>query len=213
MPYRNDRIGPHPVLDLDLTNPSWPTEWSGNFDTDDAPNNGSPVMHFRSATVREDHDQVTWIKNQTINLSSAQAIGFGCALEGASPGDSDLGMLWGGHASLLVEADADEVSLGVLCGRLASSTVDVTRTAANNTITNPHFLRWNSGNNGVWQSVNWSGSFVSADFDDDGFGTNPMAFGVLINNHGSTAATIGSMILSVSFQRYNSDLRIFEPSR
>lgn len=204
--YRLNRIGPYPILDLDRSAITWPAAWTTatNWNLADAAQTAR-APHFRSATVRDDQDHVTWNAAIAMALADANAISFGVAISGSI----ERPMHFQGHASL-VGSHGAALECNIWCGRLDAATVSVDYGAAANNV--PYWYNLACSKTQVIQ-VDWNGSFLVVDEDDDGFGTYPFVLGATILNNTGGAATIEGMQCSLSLMRYVSDYDTLDPSR
>ena len=131
--YLPNRIGPYPVLDHGRTLQGWPTEWNtaGNFDAvDSSITDLSP--QFETATVRDDHDEATWIADTDMSLAANRVVSLAVAISGEHL--NEKAMTFSGHVSLVGRAVGAKLSAEVFCGVLASSTISVSRTTEVNSL-------------------------------------------------------------------------------
>lgn len=207
--YRLDRIGPWPVLDVDLAEFVWPTEWNVNFDNVDS-GYASIKPHFRSATVRDDFEQLH-VMEGSVALAANQGMTFAIAINGEA--ENDLPMMYSYHASLcwVMSAPASwQAQIGI--GRLDSASVDVNRAATNNNIANPYFLHSDGSDTGS-AGVRHEGQVILSDVEADGYGTNPICLFARMVNGENTVMDVGDLCLSLSMFRYTADYDTFDPSR
>lgn len=207
--YRPNRVGPWPVVDLDLTIPSWPTEWNTNFNNVDV-GVGTLAPHFYSATVKDDYDAFTWFRS-TSQLAADNSVSFAVAVNGEALNDQGSLLSFDGTFGF-ARAAAAQRTINFFVGRLGASTVDVVRTAANNSVANPYFLE-SVGSNVGSGGLKCSGSLVHVDSGADGHGSNPIVFGVQLVNPDTGAMDMENILVSLSLHKYNGDLPIFDARR
>lgn len=214
--FRPDRIGlrTSPIVDLDLARLAWPTEWNTNLDAVDVARGSPPGPHFRSATVRDDFDQLSVIGEGSVSFASDQHFSLGVAINGEDL--NELGVRYSGHISAYASLDSASLEVGVAgwIGRLDSSAVDVARGAVNNAVSNPIYLPGhNAGPSHINIGYSWEGTVLAVDQDEDGFGSNPVVLGVSLYNNDSAATSLAHLAISMSLFRWKSDLQVFDPNR
>ena len=214
--FRPDRIGlrTSPIVDLDLARLAWPTEWNTNLDAVDAVRGSAPAPHFRSATVREDFDQLSVIGEGSVSFASDQHFSLGVAIDGEAL--NELGVRYSGHIGAYVSLDSASLEVGIVgwIGRLDASSVDVARGAANNLVSNPIYLPGrNAGPSHISIGYSWEGTVLAVDQAEDGFGSNPVVLGVTLQNNDSAATSLAHLNISLSLFRWASDIQVFDPNR
>lgn len=208
--YRPPLIGPYPLLDLDRAALAWPTAWNtaGNFNAVDTLTAAAKAPHFWSATVQEQYDFVAWVADVAMTLADGNAMSFGVCVSGTH--EAGKPMVYSGHVALSFDSPCQ---VDVWCARLTGSTVDVTRTAANNAVDSPLQLQHQVIYYANHTTGGWQGSFVSMDQEDDGFDTDPVVLGCTLLNDTGGVATIENLSVTMSLHRYAEDIQSFEPAR
>lgn len=208
--YRPNRIGPWPLLDLDRVLATWPVDWNTNFNAADS-GLTDVKPHMELATVRDDYDQVCW-KRDDVQLVATQSMTFGVCISGEAPNNKPVMLTVAGGLSLAAATVINaEASFGI--GRLDSSSVDVTRNAANNNISVPHVLR-GAGDTEGFLNLDYIGQVGVIDLAADGFGSNPICFFCRMRNLDAAAGWDWlDFSLSLHISRYVSDVDMFDPNR
>lgn len=211
--YRPNRIGPYPTVDLDRTESGWSGDWNPNLDSADHSRTAAPHLHVRSATVREDYDQATWIATAQSSLADNMAFGLGAAINGQAKSDG-MGHLFCGHVSAVLCCSADQLGAArVVIGRAVNSALSVVRTDVGNELDSFTYLPANVQRDAHTLHVGWQGCVVQTDQDADGFGTNPILLGVQLVNLAGAAITFEYFAVSVTLQKYVEEIQIFDPVR
>ena len=212
--YRPNRIGPHPVFDLDAALLSWPAEWAANFNTGDHDNQGAPRIHVGSATLREDYDQVTWIAANDVILAADNAIAFGVAIDGNFQEGGNLGHLYCGHVSAVAGLASGTDLLAVpIIGRCNSSTVIVDRTGAGNVFGNVCYLPGESFLSAGMSRCSWQGCIAQGNLGAAALGTNPVMLGGLFVNYAGASVTFEYLVVTATIHKYVAELQVFDPVR
>ena len=161
--YRPNRIGPWPVLDPSLAGLTWPSDWNTNFDGPDSGLSDDAVFpQVRSATVRDDFDQfMLGMTDLGSILATNQMMSFAVAVNGLM--ESTRPMLLSGHVFASVHSSLDDVLLAAWCGRADAASLSVTRTSAQNEVSNPQWLPGVCTVAAAGAQLSWSGSFVIED--------------------------------------------------
>ena len=214
--YRPNRIGPHPVLDFEIGQTAWPTDWNTNFNGPDSSITSQAVYpQVLSATVPEDYGQVAWsAEDASIQLSTLQQVAWGVPVSGTAT--NDLGNLWSCAGSLVIgDASAAGLSARFFIGRANVGTLSVTRTSAQNEILRPYELRSAVTMDGDSLHAGFQGSVVNEASSVGGgdFGTNPVIFGVALANSSGANITLAGIWISLSLHKYIEDLKTFEDAR
>ena len=121
--YRPNRIGPWPLYDFDDVSNTWPSAWNtaGNFNLADTAQ-GAMAPAVRSATVRDDYDQVTWDSTQDITLAANSVMSFGVAINGSA--ENDRGLHYGVSGSIVCATSAQAFG-GIAIGRCDNASLSV----------------------------------------------------------------------------------------
>lgn len=214
--YRPDRIGPYPVWDFDRAEVSWPGTWSANFDAHDHSIAAKPFAHVETATLA-DKNQSIWRMPGVRTLAAHHAIGFGVGINADAAPGSNLPHLFAGYADIQVGIDPTSNSRwGVRCfmGRAAATPLTVDRAGTGNQVDQAIYLGDEISLDDTVKRAKWQNCVIEQDLDADGLDARPIILGVqVLNYHGGTALSLQYLTVSLSFQKYNEDLQIFDSVR
>lgn len=209
--YTTNKVGPYPIIDLDTDVELWDAGWNSTYNSIDHDPWNINAQFFNSVVADDHAEMLMRQQDASVDLAVSKAISFAVAVNGTAVKDSP--MRYSGHASLSVGTSATAYITGYAwIGRLDGASIDLNRAATVNPVSNPRILA-SDLTPGTSVGVDWSGTVLNVDRDDDGFGTNPICLGVTIVNPDASVRAIRSLAVSLSLHRDIGIIKTHESER
>lgn len=200
--YQPNRVGPHPIKDLDIDNAVWDPAWSPSL-ASSVHDYGTKFVQLEDAFIPELYSESTWSCPSSSTLPSSSAHSWGVIVSG-EPVNNKM-PLFSLSANGLCCTQTVTIGFEVFIGRLEGAP-SADRTKVNEV---KSWLMVATGN----RHVSYNGSLVPQDELGDGFGNNAVIAGITVYNFAATDLELAGIQLSIGLHRFTTQLEMLDPKR